>query len=116
MLQEVKGEYKPRYISCYGKEVEMEKNSAVMETLIGQRVLTYNPESAKGCVIAAGPGMKRSSIPELRAAIYQVGDSTEEQRKIKEEIIQTLEEKEEKLVNDFLNWEPLFQRIEDSTK
>ena len=60
--------------------------------------------------------MKRSKIPELRAAIYQIGDSTEELRKIKEEMIQVLDDAEEKLVKDFLNWEPMFQRVEDLTR
>ena len=72
-----RAEYKPKYFNAYGKEVEMKRNSAELETLIGHRVLTFNPESAGGCVIELGSGMKRNKIPELRAAIYQFRDSTE---------------------------------------
>ena len=97
------GEFKPKYIDAYGKEVEMQKNSAQVEVLLGTKVLSFNPDSDKACIVQLGLGIQRSKVPDLRAAIYQIGDSTEELRKIKEEMIQVLEAAEEKLVVDFLN-------------
>ena len=90
----------------------MEPNSAEFETLVGQRIVTFNPMSADGCIVQIGPGMERSSIPKLRAAIYQTGDDTEEHRTVKEQIIQTLKKKEEQLVMKFLNIEPMYRKIE----
>ena len=90
----------------------MKRNTAELETLAGFRVLTFNPESSRGCVIQIGPGKERSSISDLRAAIYQIGDTTEEQRRVKEQMIQTLEKKEEQLVTNFLNSELMYMKIE----
>ena len=56
--------------------------------------------------------MNRSSIPALRAAIYQIGDSTEDHRLVKNQMIQTLKEKEEQLVMKFLGSEMMYRRLE----
>ena len=105
-------EWSPKYIGHTGKEVEMKRNTAELETIAGFRVLSFNPESSRGCVIQIGPGMERSSISDLRAAIYQIGDSTEEHRAVKEQMIQTLKKKEEQLVMNFLNSEFMYRKIE----
>ena len=108
----IEKEWKPKYIGFGGKEYNMERNSAEFESLMGQRILCFNPNSADGCIVQVGPGMNRSSIQALRAAIYQIGDSTEEHREVKNQMIQTLKKKEEQLVMKFLNTEPMYRKIE----
>ena len=105
-------EWKHKYIGFGGKEFNMERNSVEFEDLMGQRILCFNPNSADGCIVQVGPGMDRSSIPALRAAIYQIGDSTEEHKQVKNQMIQTLKKKEEQLVMKFLSSGMMYRRIE----
>ena len=90
----------------------MERNTTEFENIMNQRILCFNPNSADGCIVQVGPGMNRSSIPALRAAIYQIGDSTEEHMQVKDQMIQTLKEKEEQLVMKFLGSEMMYRRLE----
>ena len=46
--------------------------------------------------------MARSKVNALRAAIYQTGEDTEELRNVKAQMIQTLKQKEEVLINQFV--------------
>ena len=77
-------------------------------------MLTFNPESIKGHAIDIGSGMHRSKIKDLRAAIYQFEANNDELRRIKEEMEKHLEAVEEKLVEEFLNMNPMFRRIEEA--
>ena len=58
--------------------------------------------------------MHRSRIKDLRAAIYQLEANTDELRRIKEEMEKHLEVAEEKLVDEFLNMNPMFRRVEEA--
>ena len=100
----------PRYYSFAGKEVEMLKNTAEFDTIMGKRVLTFNPESTAGCVVQV-EDMEKSTIPELRAAIYQIGDATVEHKVVKAQMEMMLEIKEERLVTKFLNSAFSYKRI-----
>ena len=60
--------------------------------------------------------MHRSKIKDLRAAIYQLEANTDELRRIKAEMEKHLEAAEEKLVDEFLNMNPMFRRVEEADK
>ena len=77
-------------------------------------MLTFNPESIKGCAIDIGSGMQRSKIKDLRAAIYQLEANTDELRRIKAEMEKHLEAADENLVDEFLNMNSMFRRIEEA--
>ena len=57
----------------------------------------------------------RSKIKDLRAAIYQLEANTDELRRIKAEMEKHLEAAEEKLVDEFLNMNPMFRRMKKLT-
>ena len=46
---QVNAEYKPKYLDAYCKEVEMKKGDAKLETFLGKTMLSFNPQSIKGC-------------------------------------------------------------------
>ena len=77
-------------------------------------MLTFNPLSIKGYSIDIGTGMHRSKLKDLRAAIYQLNADTDELVKIKEDMEKHLQAAEERLVNEFLNMNPMFRRIQES--
>ncbi|KAL6498282.1 hypothetical protein OROGR_028679 [Orobanche gracilis] len=106
-------ECKPKYLNDKGEEVEMKKNFATIETSFGVSYLSFNPESEKACTYL-GQSIRTSKIRDLKAAIYQTRETTEELRRIKAEMIKLLEAAEEKHVADFLNMNPLFRRVEES--
>ena len=97
-----KDPYVPKYRAHDGKMVEMKKDSARLVTIAGEKVLEFNVESDKGFIIRLGNEMKRNSISDLRAAIYQTGEDDPELKKIKEQMIAELEKAEEKLLEDYL--------------
>ena len=111
---QVNKEFKPKYLNTNGVEIEMKKGDAKLETFLGNTMLTFNPESTKGYAIDIGSGMHRSKIKDLRAAIYQLEANTDELRRIKAEMEKHLEAAEEKLVDEFLNMNPMFRRIEEA--
>ena len=111
---QVSTEYKPKYLDAYCKEVEMRKGDAKLETFLGKIMLSFNPLSIRGCAIDIGTGMHRSKLKDLRAAIYQLDADTDELVKIKEDMEKHLEAAEERLVNEFLNMNPMFRRIQES--
>ena len=92
----------------------MRKGDAKLETFLGKTMLSFNPLSIRGCAIDIGTGMHRSKIKDLRAAIYQLDADTDELVKIKEDMEKHLEAAEERLVNEFLNMNPMFRRIQES--
>ena len=80
----------------------MQKNSSVMETIAGTRLLGYNNDADRPRVIQLGDAMARSKLNALRAAIYQTGEDNEELKNVKAQMIQTLKLKEENLINQFV--------------
>ena len=111
---QVNAEYKPKYLDAYCKEVEMKKGDAKLETFMGKTMLSFNPQSIKGCAIDIGSEMHRSKLRDLRAAIYQLEADTNELKKIKEDMENHLEAAEEKLVKEFLDMNPMFRRVQDA--
>ena len=111
---QVSAEFKPKYLDAYCKEVEMRKGDAKLETFLGRTMLSFNPLSIKGFSIDIGTGMHKSKLKDLRAAIYQLDADTDELVKIKEDMEEHLEAAEERLVNEFLNMNPMFRRIQES--
>ena len=111
---QVNKEFKPKYLNDDGVEIEMKKGDAKLETPLGNTMLTFNPESIKGCAIDIGSGMHKSKIKDLRAAIYQLEANNDELRRIKAEMEKHLEAAEEKLVDEFLKMNPMFRRIEEA--
>ena len=111
---QVNKEFKPKYLNVNGVEIEMKKGDSKLETFLGNTMLTFNRESTKGYAIDIGSGMHRSKIKYLRAAIYQLEANTDELRRIKVEMEKHLEAAEEKLVDEFLNMNPMFRRIEEA--
>ena len=83
-------EYVPRITQEDGSEINMKKNSSVMDTIEGTRVLGYNNEADRPRVIQLGEAMERSKASALRSAIYQTGEENEELKTVKAQMIQTL--------------------------
>ena len=111
---QVSAEFKPKYLDAYCKEVEMRKGDAKLETFLGRTMLSFNPLSIKGYSIDIGTGMHRSKLQDLRAAIYQLDADTDELVRIKEDMEKHLKAAEERLVNEFLEMNPMFRRIQES--
>ena len=111
---QVNAEYKPKYLDAHCKEVEMKKGDAKLETFLGKTMFSFNPQSIKGCAIDIGSGMHRTKLRDLRAAIYQLEADTYELVKIKEDMEKHLEDAEEKLVNEFLDMNPMFRRVQEA--
>ena len=111
---QVNEKFKPKYLNAHGEEVEMKKGDAKLETFLGKTMLSFNPESIKGCSIDIGSGMHITKIRDLRAAIYQLEADTDELVKIKEDMEKHLEAAEEKLVNEFLDMNPMFRRVQEA--
>nr|XP_017239594.1 PREDICTED: nucleolar and coiled-body phosphoprotein 1-like [Daucus carota subsp. sativus] len=57
-------EYVPKIVKEDGSEINMEKNSSVMETIAGTRILGYNNEADRPGAIQLGEAMKRCKIEE----------------------------------------------------
>ena len=111
---QVNEEFKPKYLNAHGEEVEMKKGDAKMESFLGKTMLSFNPESIKGCAIDIDFGMHRTKIRDLRAAIYQIEADTDELMKIKEDMENHLEAAEEKLMIEFLDMNPMFRRVHEA--
>ena len=56
----------------------MQKNSSVIETIAGTRILGYNNDADRQRVIQLGDAMRRSKASALRSSIYQTRQDTEE--------------------------------------
>ena len=111
---QVNEEFKPKYLNAYGKEVEMKKGDAKLETFLGKTMLSFNTKSIKGYAIDIGSGMHKSNIRDLRATIYQLEANTDEFVKIKEDMEKHLEAAEEKLMIEFLDMNPMFRRVQEA--
>ena len=77
----------------------MLKNSAKVEVILKGRCLCYNEDSSHPRVIRLGDGLERTSIQALRTAIYQIGDSKDEElMQVKAHLVEFLRKAEDKLV------------------
>ena len=106
----------PKYINYAGKETEMKKDGATLQTVLGITSLMINPESDKGGCIILGERMKVGKNEDLRAAIYHTSESTGELRQIHSKLIELLVVAEQKLMEEFLanRWE--FQTVAELLK
>ncbi|KAK1379283.1 hypothetical protein POM88_026027 [Heracleum sosnowskyi] len=106
------GDYTPMYLNLRDQDVEMQRGTVVKEMSFGMRQLTLNPDGKEiAYLLVEDHSLQRSSIQNLRAAIYQINEEDEELKNLKDRLIQILEEKEEKLLSDFLKMNLFFQRI-----
>ena len=111
---QVSTEYKPKYLDAYCKEVEMRKGDAKLETFLGKDNAFFQSTKYQSCAIDIGTGMHRNKLKDLRGAIYQLDADIDELVKIKEDMEKHLEAAEERLVNEFLDMNPMFRRIQES--
>jgi hypothetical protein len=106
------GEYVPMYLNFRDQEVEMQRGTAIKEVVLGRRQLTLNLDGKDiAYVVVDGQEMQRSSIQNLRAAIYQMDENDPDLKGLKEILTQTLEDKEEELLKNFLRENVFYQRI-----
>ncbi|KAK1369607.1 hypothetical protein POM88_035699 [Heracleum sosnowskyi] len=106
------GDYTPMYLNQRGQDMEMQRGTVVKEVTFGMTQLTLNPDGKEiAYLLLEEHSLQRSSIQNLRAAIYQINEEDEELRNIKERLIQILEEKEENLLSNFLKMNLFYQRI-----
>ncbi|KAL8120247.1 hypothetical protein AgCh_017410 [Apium graveolens] len=95
--------YSPMITEGDGREIPMLKNSAKVEVILKGRCLCYNENSSHPKVIRLGDGLERTSIQALRTAIYQIGDSKEEElMQVKAQLAEVLKKAEDNLINDFV--------------
>ncbi|KAK1372998.1 hypothetical protein POM88_029191 [Heracleum sosnowskyi] len=106
------GDYTPMYLNLRDQDVEMQRGTAVKEIIFGMTQLNLNPDGKEiAYLLLEDQSLQRSSIQNLRAAIYQINEEDEELRNLKERLIQILEEKEENLLSNFLKMNLFYQRI-----
>ncbi|KAK1384160.1 hypothetical protein POM88_021895 [Heracleum sosnowskyi] len=72
--------YAPKYIDMDGQEVEMKKGSAFVEKTLGEEYLSFCLDSERIKLIYLDDRMLRSSIEDLRAAVYQTNKDDENLR------------------------------------
>ncbi|KAL8134994.1 hypothetical protein AgCh_009862 [Apium graveolens] len=72
-------QYIPMITKGDGREIPMLKNSAKVEVILKGKCLCYNENSSHPRVIRLGDGLERTSIQALRTAIYEIGDSKDEE-------------------------------------
>ncbi|KAK1372305.1 hypothetical protein POM88_028498 [Heracleum sosnowskyi] len=105
------GNYIPMYLNQRGQDVEMQRGTAVKEVTFGMIQLTLNPDGKEiAYLLPEEHSLQKSSIQNLRAAIYQINEEDEELRNLKERLIQILEEKEESLLSNFLKMNLFYQK------
>ena len=92
--------------------MEMQRGTDVKEMTFDMTQLTHNPDGKEiAYLLLEEHSLQRSSIQNLRAAIYQINEEDKELRNLKERLIQILEEKEENLLSNFLKMNLFYQRI-----
>ncbi|KAK1384291.1 hypothetical protein POM88_022026 [Heracleum sosnowskyi] len=105
--------YAPKYIDMDGQEVEMKKGSAFIEKTLGIEYLSFSLDSEKVKLIYLEERMLRSSIEDLRAAIYQTDQDDKSLRKLRRKMIDLLLEKDDELMKQFLQKNTEFIRVSD---
>ena len=92
------GEFVPMYLNVRDQEVRMQRNTAIKEVVLGRRQLTLNKDGKDiAYVMVDKQEMQRSSIQNLRMAIYQMDENDPDLKGLKETMTQVLEDKEEDL-------------------
>ncbi|KAK1369592.1 hypothetical protein POM88_035684 [Heracleum sosnowskyi] len=93
------GDYTPMYLNLRGQDVEMQRGTAVKEMTFGMTQLTLNPDGKEiAYLLLEEHSLRRSSIQNLRAAIFQINKEDEELKDLKERLIRILEDKEERIL------------------
>ena len=106
------GEYVPMYLNDRDQEVRMQRNTAIKEVVLGRRQLTLNIDGKDiAYVMVDKQEMQRSSIRNLRMAIYQMDENDPDLKGLKETMSQVLEGKEEDLLKNFLKENMFYERI-----
>ena len=96
-------EYTPMMTGDNGREIPMRKNSAKVEVILKGRCLCYNEDSTHPRVIRLGDGLERNPISALRAAIYQISDTEDEElQQVKAQLLKAKRNRETKLVSNFV--------------
>ena len=92
----------------------MEKNGAFIETFLDIRQLTLTDDrEGDAYIILDDLHMQRSSIQNLRTAIYMINEEDEELKDLKVKLVQILEKKEDWKLSDFLSKNQFYQKIQD---
>ncbi|KAK1388151.1 hypothetical protein POM88_016329 [Heracleum sosnowskyi] len=77
------GDYTPMYLNQRGQDVEMQSGTAVKEVTFGMPQLTLNPDRKEiAYLLLEEHSLQRSSIQNLRAAIYQINEEKMKNSKI----------------------------------
>ncbi|KAK1394055.1 hypothetical protein POM88_013111 [Heracleum sosnowskyi] len=106
------GDYTPMYLNLRDQDMEMQRGTAVKEMSFSMKQLTLNPDGKEiAYLLVEDHSLQRSSIQNLRAAIYQINEEDEELKNLKERLIQILEDKEERLLSSFLKMNLFYQKI-----
>ena len=102
----------PCYITEHNKVKKMDKDNAYFESFIKIKHLIFSPLSIKlDNTTLLGERLNKSSIYSLRDSIYQTEESTKELRDIKNQMIETLDEAELKLLRDNIKGSYYFKEI-----
>ncbi|KAL8089143.1 hypothetical protein AgCh_038785 [Apium graveolens] len=92
-------EYTPIMTEDDGREIPTRKNSSKIEVILKGRCLCYNEDSTHPRVIRLGDGLERTPISALRAAIYQIGDTEDEElQQVKAQLLKAKRNRETKLL------------------
>ena len=103
--------YLPVYRSHDKKIIEMKPNSAKITTYLGIKSLEFNLESDKAYHIRLDQNMRKAKINDLRAAIFQTGEDTEELKDAKQRMKSELQYAERSLLKNYLRTATDIQEI-----
>ena len=106
-------EFVSKYTHMDGHEVKMKKESSFIKTSHGMTYLLFKSDGKKLKCIYLGQSMQNSSIEDLRAAIYQTGESTDELKQVKDKMIQLFQAVEQRLLDEFIQKNFGFIRVSD---
>ncbi|KAL8109985.1 hypothetical protein AgCh_025915 [Apium graveolens] len=99
-----KSKYTPKYIDKSGNTIDMPIGGANVIMSIGVKVFTLNPDGKKVSFLELDDlSLGRSNLHDLRAAIYQNDESTEELKDIKQRMELYLNVLEENLLKKFFD-------------
>ena len=90
------------YRSHDQKIVEMKPNTAKISTYLNIKSLEFNLESDKAYHIRLDQNIRKAKINDLRAAIFQTGEDTEELKDAKQRMKSELEYAERSLLKNYL--------------
>lgn len=94
--------YAPVYRAYDGKIVEMKPNSAKISKHVGIESLEFNLEADHGYHVRLDHKIRNAKINDLRAAIFQTGEDTEELRIAKQKMNSELNYAEKVLLINYI--------------